>query len=657
MFQKWNGLFKFKERVMTWLTRLRFLFIAALFFYGCTGKHDHKKININARIEKIVIDSIMEMDLLVQKNKIVDNALARSYAKKALILAQKSNSDEALARAMLMMGYSNRNYDDDTSLLYTNRALALAVKMKYTSITSIALYNLANFYYRAADLRSAIIYSDSAIKVFKQDGDFKMLSNTYNFLGGIKFDLNDTSGARIMYDSALQIARKHGFKLQEGVAMANKARFIADPKKMDGKLKDAVELLRGIQGAEEEIAEIYINLGMNSTNSDSALHFYDEAIKLANVLHLSDLRIAICNNQAYSYLEKNNWKRAEECLVSNAIPMAQREKKYSWLATLYDTYTDILIAGKNTEEALKYARLAYKTRGLAESSSAPKQLRLLTTLLDVKNKELMLAKNEKELRQQENKTKTIIIVFSVSALALAVLIFFILWRMQRNRLRYNATLLKAAKKIIEAEDRERTKIGRDFHDLTGQKFSGLSSYLENQEFPDSETKNIALKMLEEIRQAVREMSHRMNRAWVERFTLEESISGLCADCIRMAGLNLRFHAPEKYPVMARETKIHLFRIVQELLTNAMQHARTSNISLEISFDISHLYLKYSDDGPGFDKNAIKGHGTGLDNILERATLLDGIVELDTRPGYGTDYSIAIPLRRDKLSSGENKENK
>ena len=442
--------------------------------------------------------------------------------------------------------------------------------------------------------------------------------------------------------------------MQEGVAIASKTRYDGNPKEQEKKLKQAIGLLHGIPGAEEVTAGVYTNLGMNSANPDTALRYYEEALRFANISHTAEITIGICNNQAYSYLDKNDFLRAEECLVSNAIPLAKREKKYSWLASLYDTYTDVLVAAKRTPDALKYARLAYQTKVLADRSMAAKQLRLLATLLDVKNKELKLANSEKELSQKESKTRTIIILFSVALLMLAMVIFLTLWRLQRNRLRFHTTMLKAAKKIIEAEDRERTKIGKDFHDLTGQKFSGLASYLENQEFSKPATKNIALKMLEEIRQAVREMSHRMNRAWVERFTLEESISGLCADCIKMASLNLEFHAPEKYPEMMRETKIHLFRIVQELLANAMQHARSSKITLEISFDSTHLFLRYNDNGPGFDKDALNGQGSGLDNIIERVTIIGGKAELDTRPGFGTDYSITIPLHRDPHSPNEYK---
>ena len=628
-----------------------FLFatIISVVISGCRNQSAGPSDSAMNKNTSVMIDSIIKLDSLASANKISNNALSRSYAYKALTIAKNSNSEEALARAYLIMGFSFRNYNNDSSYIYNSQSLQLAEKIHLQKTSSAAMYNLAMLFYDASDLKTAMVYFDSAVQISMAIQDFRMLSNTYNVLGDIKNDLCDTAGARCMFDSAFQIAKRHSLKMQQGIAIASLSRLEKEPAIRELKHRQAIELMRGIPGVEEEMALIYINLGMYSQNPDSALAFYQEASKLANIIHSSEITIGICNNQAYSYLEKNDWRRAEECLITNAIPLAKREPNYSWLANLYDTYTDVLIAAKKTDEALKYARLAYKTKGLAESNTAPKQVRLLSTLLDVKNKELLLAMNERELRQRESKTRMIIILFSISVLILALVIFFILWRLQRNRLRYHATMLKAAKKIIEAEERERTKIGKDFHDLTGQKFSGLASYLENQEFSKPATKNIALKMLEEIRQAVREMSHRMNRAWVERFTLEESISGLCTDCIKMASLNLEFHAPEKYPEMERETKIHLFRIVQELLANAMQHARSSKITLEISFDGSYLFLRYNDNGPGFDREALNGLGSGLDNIIERVTILGGTVELDTRPEFGTDYSITIPLNRDKNS--------
>ncbi len=614
---------------------------------GC-GRHDpsgSEKEN-NNRIGALM-DTLRKMDSMAGVNKVRNNRLSREVAGMALKIAIRSGSEKALAKAYLMMGVANRPFNNDTSAKYINLALKLSAAENLPGIRIASLYNYASLCYDATDLNSAVIYFDSVVPLARREGDTLMLSNAFNELGNIKFNTFDTAGARIMYDSSIHVADRHALNLQKGVALASLARLEAKQENKVKMLKDAVGILKEIPGAEEETAYIYSNIGMYCSNPDTALSYYNEALRLADAIHSPELSIGVCNNMAYSYLDKNDLKNAEACLVSNAIPLAKQSKKYSFLANLYDTYTDILIASKRPDEALKYARLAYQTKQLDEATTGAKQVRVLMALLDVKDKELTLASQEQELRKKEGHNRMILISFAVSSLILAVLIFFIMWRLQRNRLRYQASMLSAAKKIIDAEDRERTRVGRDFHDLTGQKFTGLSGYLENQEFPDRETKTVALKMLEEIRLAVREMSHRMNRAWVERFTLEESLSGLCTDCIRMAGLDLTFTAPEKYPEMSRETKTHLFRIVQELLANAMNHARQAKITLELTFSQTTVFLKYNDNGSGFDKEAAIGTGTGISNILERVTLLGGKVSLDTRPGYGTDYLIDIPLNQEK----------
>ena len=347
---------------------LLFLLLVSVVFSGCRNQSDGSASGVSKESKSAVIDSIAILDSLASAVKISDNEKSRAYAHRAMVLARGSDSEEALAQACLITGFSYKNYNDDTSLVYTTRALELSRKNKFTSTYSAALYNLANLYNEASDQKTAIIFADSALQVFSQTGKYKMLSNAYNFLGNLKNDLNDTTGARIMYDSAIAIARKHGLRMQEGIALASKARFDTDSKIKEKNLRKAIYLLRNIPGAEEETASVYSNLGVNSTNPDSALHFYDEALKLANILHSAEVTIAVCNNQAYCYLDKNDLRRAEECLVSNAIPLAQREKKYNWLANLYDTYTDILVAAKRTDEALKYARLAYQTKVMAERS-------------------------------------------------------------------------------------------------------------------------------------------------------------------------------------------------------------------------------------------------------------------------------------------------
>ena len=626
------------------------IIISVLIISGCLSKSRKPDTPGNKLNSTILTDSLKILSSLCQANKISDNARARLFAHQAMDIACKTKSEADLAQAWMIMGIAYRNYNDDSSFVFTSKSLKIAEANGQEKIRVTTMYNLALLYIDASDVKTAVLYLDSVVQISRRIGEYALLSNGYNVYGNIMCNLPDTTGAKIMYDSAYHVAQQHSLPAQEGIALASLSILEKKPVVMDKMRKDAISLLIKVPGFEEEIALILNNLGMQNANPDTALFYYHQALKMANAIHSSEITLVVCNNQAYSYLEKNDWKSAESCLISNAIPLAKKEKNYYELANLYDTYTDVLVAANRKDESLKYARLAYKTKGLAERQSGAKEVRLLTILLDVKNKELNLAMNERDLRQKETNIRKIVVLFSISLLILSIGILMINWRLQRNRLRYNAAMLKAAKKIIDAEDRERTRIGRDFHDLTGQKFSGLAGYLENQEFQNPSTKKVALKMLEEIRQAVREMSHRMNRAWVERFTLEESISGLCTDCIKMTGLDLELQAPEKYPEMSRELKIHLFRIVQELLTNAMTHASDSRVRLTIAFDETRMSLNYNDDGPGFDRGKTDGNGTGLSNILERVTLLNGKVELDSRPGFGTDYAITIPLKKDKYSS-------
>jgi signal transduction histidine kinase len=141
----------------------------------------------------------------------------------------------------------------------------------------------------------------------------------------------------------------------------------------------------------------------------------------------------------------------------------------------------------------------------------------------------------------------------------------------------------------------------------------------------------------------------MNISWLERFTLEKTIRGLCEDMKKMTHLNLEYNAPDEFPLMPMETKIHIFRIVQELLSNAVKYAADAKIILEISFVDSTFTLEYSDDGPGFIKDKDFRNGVGLSNLSERIKLVNGKMETDTNPGFGTYYLIKIPLPKDKIA--------
>ncbi len=87
----------------------------------------------------------------------------------------------------------------------------------------------------------------------------------------------------------------------------------------------------------------------------------------------------------------------------------------------------------------------------------------------------------------------------------------------------------------------------------------------------------------------------------------------------------------------------LFRIIQESLANALHHAKTDQVGIELVQDAGRLLLTVQDQGCGFDPQAVKPDRLGLEGIRQRAALLGGKAEIRSSPGHGTCVSVDLPL--------------
>ena len=97
------------------------------------------------------------------------------------------------------------------------------------------------------------------------------------------------------------------------------------------------------------------------------------------------------------------------------------------------------------------------------------------------------------------------------------------------------------------------------------------------------------------------------------------------------------HIPEK-------SRLVLFRIIQEQVTNVLKHAEATNLSVELIVDEGTISLSISDNGKGFDNVAGRSRkGVGLHNISNRVQLLNGKVNMITSPGSGCKLNILIPI--------------
>ena len=590
-------------------------------------------------------DTLQALGLLVEKNKNTNSALAVKYARKALTLAWQTKRPNDRVDAYKWIGKAYLQGFKDSSYFYFDLALRLADSAKLVKQKGQIYYNLASLYIAAYNYQTAISLVDSAIAFASAVEDYEGLTNGFIALGNLKTNIHDYESAKNLYDSALSVARKHSLYKQMGVATGNLARspFEKEVRKKFALQREALFYLNKAKGAEEEMSYIFHNMGAQSANPDSALFYYKLALNLAIRANLPKVMFAAYNNMAYSYLDKKDLARAEECLRDQAIPKAKEVKDNDWLASLYDTYADICMEKGDYRTGLEMQKNAMRARDADYRQKAADQVRLLAALLELKNKELIIEQEEKEILLQRNRLQQVELWLVIALLLVVGSVFTTLVLQQRTRARFQRELLVSARRLIDMEETEKGRTARELHDLTGQLMLGVSGALENVDFPDPSVKEQVKGRIKELGASMRKISHKMNRNMIEHFTFDEMVTGLCEDVQKLSGMKIDARVDDEFPDLPKDLVLHFYRILQELLTNAGKYAKESVVSIRVSLRHGKIVLHYSDNGPGFIYDDKGRQSMGIMNIFERAKIVGGKATLHSAPGKGTTWEIVFPL--------------
>jgi signal transduction histidine kinase len=173
------------------------------------------------------------------------------------------------------------------------------------------------------------------------------------------------------------------------------------------------------------------------------------------------------------------------------------------------------------------------------------------------------------------------------------------------------------------------------------------------EIDDKSKSDIKAQINDAITEVKRISYHVMPQAIVD-FGLEAALKGLCDTISRYSGIVIDFrYIQEHGQKLDFDISISLFRIVQEGLNNIAKHAQASQVTLHLLDKEDEVYCILEDNGKGFNEADLVNYaGSGLRNIRERAMLLNGSAEINSRPGSGTTIEIHIPkllAKQDKAS--------
>jgi signal transduction histidine kinase len=209
-----------------------------------------------------------------------------------------------------------------------------------------------------------------------------------------------------------------------------------------------------------------------------------------------------------------------------------------------------------------------------------------------------------------------------------------------------------ARKVLTAQEVERTRLARDLHDDLSQGIAALSldiQGLKNRQgtFQD-ESAQAALASLHEgivgVARNVRALAHDLHPGRLQNGALSVALASHCHEVQRRNGLTVAFSANEDVGSLSPETSVNLYRIAQEALRNACRHAGARRAAVSLIRRNGAVELSIEDDGTGFDLSGTRRSraGLGLVSIEERVRFLNGTANIETAPGAGTKVRVSVP---------------
>lgn len=208
--------------------------------------------------------------------------------------------------------------------------------------------------------------------------------------------------------------------------------------------------------------------------------------------------------------------------------------------------------------------------------------------------------------------------------------------------------------IVNTEEKERKRIARDLHDGVGQLLSSVKinlgvakEYIAKSKLAETtELVDKSRTAIDEITEELRNISYNLLPPSLEQFGLASAIAEEVNKLKSNPELFVHFDNSTTDLKFDPKVEIVLFRVFQELLNNALKHAKASEITIQLIQHKAELVMMIEDNGRGFElrTSVEKKDSSGLKNLYSRIAFIDGKISVDSTPRSGTSIIIEIPLK-------------
>lgn len=578
------------------------------------------------------------------------------FAKRALETGVDSTAPEAFDKIGRSFFYQNQ---PDSAIAYFIRSSEAFEAIGDPDKAAAVRISAGAAQMRQGHYQEALTTFFESLEYFEAVRDSMQMGKSYNNIATIYGELGDVDNAIEYGEKAVAIFSKYGHARFRLIALPNLAGQYArrgDSVRAKSYFHHSVKLANQLEEP-FALARIYNNLGNLYLESlrDSSEFYLIKSLEIKNQYGIDDGMGTLYNNLGYLSLKQGRPAQAARYL-ERALEHGRGANSgtiYTNLAQAYEETGNQALAlnhlkmGMSIKDSLMEAE--YR-KSLAEISAKYETERMAADMLSLQNNFL-----QTDIKRKQNRN---LLYLAIGVLVLlGVTTYFMVKNSKRKRIiaeqqqelehqRAEALVSEletvSLDSLIEGQEKERQRIAEELHDSLGANLSALKLFVEEVREPIPDLHQKLRQVLDQSYEDLRNIARGKNSYMLIDNGLVPAVREMARQLKSSRKIHVEVTNIDLDKRIQNFKELQLFRVLQELLTNTLKHARAENVSIQFSEEDGELQVVYEDDGLGFDMRQTP-KGQGLVNIGNRIRKMDGNLHIESNPGEGVNVIITVPL--------------
>lgn len=546
-----------------------------------------------------------------------DYTLALRHYHNALAISRKSAPEYQALSCNKIGNTYNLSGNQDSAFRYYQ--LSAGYAQSYPGKTFPAGYaynNLATILSQQKQYDKALYYIEKGILDAHANKDNQFLTTLLLNKGiNLRFK-NDSTAALQAMEQSRQIGEHYGFTDKTFKTLLNIINLKIELEQYTGALKTARE------------AETMVQQENNISQTDIS-YLYRQLAEIS--FKQKDYR------QTSAYLEQSKKYSTDAPFDRNSI--LHQEAQLAYAEQRYQTAYDQLLT-------------FYQSNDSINSKETALQVQELETKYRTLEKDKEISKQNAHISSQNQKLERKNFWIAITGLSLLLLTGVFAW--WRNKVKAALKLeqqnleIERLKHIVQGEETERHRLAKELHDGINSQLSGAKSYLLvlSKYYPElkhNEHYQLVKEILNSTSNELRGMAHNMAPGIINK-----GLVTAVKTYLERTGINtcqIEFQHYGDFSLIAESRATHIFRIIQELVQNALKHAHAKEIIILLNEYQEEYCIIVADNGIGFlPEHTEPAGGIGIKNVKDRVAILAGKIEIETALNKGCTFIIHVPKK-------------